>query len=73
MQALTCAGEIKPGDVIHCEFKGRAKKYRVKEVLNAGTDLEEILINKKKNLYFITSMAVDGTSWAKNVNFVSAK
>ena len=73
MQALTNSGQIQPGDTIHCEFKGKSQKYRAKEVLNAGTDQEEILLNKKKNLYFITSMAVEGTSWAKNVRFVSAK
>lgn len=69
MHQLTSAGQIKPGNTVHCDFKGRPQKYRVKEVLYAGTDKEEILINKKKNLYFITSMAIDGTSWAKNVRF----
>lgn len=69
MKQLTAPGQIKPGDIIHCEFKGKPQRYRVKEVLYPGTYKEEILINKKKNLYFITSMAVDGSSWAKKVHY----
>ncbi len=69
MKQLTAPGQIKPGDTIHCEFKGKPQRYRVKEVIHPGTDKEEILINKKKNLYFITSMAVDGSSWAKMVHY----
>ncbi|MAK91112.1 MAG: hypothetical protein CMI13_07765 [Oleibacter sp.] len=64
---LTAPGQIKPGDVVFCEYKGVPQRFRAKEVLNPGTDLEEILINVKRNTYFITTMAIDGTSWAKNV------
>lgn len=73
MENLTKPGQIKAGDTVLCDFKDKPQKYRVKDVINAGTDKEEILINKKKNIYFITSMAIDGSSWAKKVRFVSAK
>lgn len=69
MKRLTAAGQIKCGDEIHCEYKGKLKKYTAIEVLNPGSDREEIVVNKKANIYFITSMAIDGTSWAKNVKF----
>ena len=48
MKQLTAPGQIKPGDTIHCEFKGKPQRYRVKEVLHPGTDKEEILINKRR-------------------------
>jgi len=70
-EPLTRPGQIKTGDTIHCEFRGEIQQHPVKEVLNAGTSREEILINRKKNLYFITSMAIDGSSWAKNVRVES--
>lgn len=72
MVVLTDVGQIKVNDSVFCEFEGKKQKYRAKEVLNAGTEEEEVLLNKKKNLYFITRMAIDGSSWAKNVSFVSS-
>ena len=68
---LECVGVLKKGDVLLVNHKGKRKPYIVKEVLFPGKENEEIIINKKKNKYFITSMAVDGSSWAKNVMFVS--
>lgn len=67
------AGQIKEGYRIKCKckWKGSEVNYRVKEVLNEGTDREEILIGDA--LYFITSMAIDGTSWAKNVKFAPSQ
>ena len=65
--SLAKSGQIKAGDIIHCEFKGKQQKHIVVEVLDAGTDREEILLDKKSNLYFITIMAINGSSWAKNV------
>lgn len=70
---LTAPGQIKRGCKIHCTFGGNPHTYRAKEILYAGTDREEVIINKKKNLYFITSMAIDGSSWAKDVHFEAAQ
>ena len=69
---LTAPGQIKRGCKIHCTFNGKSQTYRVKEIINAGTDKEEILVDVKQNIYFITSMAVDGSSWAKDVYFEEA-
>ena len=70
---LTAPGQIERGCKIHCTFSGKPQTYRAKVILNAGTDKEEVLINIKKNLYFITSMAIDGSSWAKDVYFEAAQ
>lgn len=70
---LTAPGQIKRGCRIHCTFNGKPQTCRAKEILNAGTDKEEILIDVKQNIYFITSMAIDGSSWAKDVYFETAQ
>lgn len=70
---LTAPGQIKLGSKIHCTFKGKPQTYRAKEILNAGTDREEVIINKKQNLYFITDQAITGRSWAKDVHFEAAQ
>ncbi|MNP77041.1 hypothetical protein D3C76_1743880 [compost metagenome] len=40
---------------------------RARQIIASGTDKEEVVYNRKKNHYFLTSMAVDGTSSHKNV------
>jgi len=64
---LLSVGQIKEGDTVLVTFKNNRRPYDVKEVLNAGTSKEEILLDIEDNLYFITSMAIDGTSWAEDV------
>lgn len=64
---LSEAGQINEGDFVKMRYNGRMRQYKAKKVLNAGKGNEEIIINKKQNKYFITSMAIDGTSWAKDV------
>ncbi len=64
---LTKAGQIKVGDVISMVMAGRRICTSAKEVLNAGTDREEVIYNRKKNHYFITSMVLNGTSNHKEV------
>lgn len=66
--ALLCAGQIRQGDIIVCEYNGNIEQYTAEEVLDPGTGREEIIINTKENKYFITSMALKGESWAKNVH-----
>lgn len=42
--------------------------YQCKEILNEGTDSEEVLLTDDgSNLYFIWSMCLNEESWAKNV------
>jgi len=71
MQNLTNAGQIQKGAKIVLSDNGEGQAYTVDQVLNAGTDKEEILIDTEGNLYFITSMAIDGSSWAKQVKFLN--
>jgi len=64
---LNRAGQIKVGDWLRFLMAGRFISAQAKLVLNAGTAKEEIIYNRKKNHYFITSMALDGTSSHKDV------
>lgn len=67
IQPLRCAGQIAKGDVLVCLYRKKVKTCIAKEILNPGSNEEEVIINIKKNKFFITSMAIDGTSWAKDV------
>ena len=64
---LERAGQIQEGDTLVLSYRGEGQAHTVAEVLNPATDREEILLNIEDNLYFITSMAIDGTSWAEGV------
>lgn len=67
IKKLTAPGQIKKGDELTAEYKGKTRPYIAEEILNPGTDKEEVILDVEDNLYFITSMAIDGSSWAKNV------
>lgn len=69
MHNLTKSGQIKAGATVVLEYKGDDQIHTVDQILNPGTDREEILLDTKTNLYFITSMAIEGSSWAKKVKF----
>jgi hypothetical protein len=68
---LTGVGQIKQGDKIRLSFNGEEQIHTAKEILMQGQQTEEILLNKRQNLYFIVSMAAEGTSWAKDVKYLS--
>jgi hypothetical protein len=67
---LTGEGQIKEGATVLLSYEGSENIHIVEEILKHKTG-EEILLETKGNLYFITSMAVDGTSWAKNVKYAN--
>ncbi len=67
---ITSAGQVKKGDVIVCKYKGKERSYKVKEVLFPGDHKEEIIVNKKKNKFFLTENVIKGRSWAKNAMFI---
>lgn len=71
MPELTEVGQIKKGDIVQCVYRGRLLRYIAEEVLHEGTDKEEVIVDLEENKYFITSMAIDGTSWAKEVVYKS--
>lgn len=60
-------GQIQEGDEIRFTLSGRVIDAVAVEVLHAGTPKEEVIYNRKKNHYFCTAMAVDGTSTHKQV------
>ena len=67
---LTDYGQITEGDFIIIDFCGARMCVTANQVLQKGTENEEIVYNRKKNFYFITSMVLDGTSNHKNVYVV---
>lgn len=60
-------GQVQVGDKIRFAFNGDVITRRVAEVLNAGTEREEIIYSRKKNFYIVTKMALEGKGHAKNV------
>lgn len=68
MPKLVRSGQVKEGCIIECTYNGEPVKYKAEKILNAGTEHEEVIIDLKKNKYFITKMAINGESWAKDVN-----
>jgi hypothetical protein len=66
-EPLEAYGQIQKGDELEITFEETRDLYKVVRVINSGRKDEEILLNHKNNLYFITSMALEGTSWAKDV------
>ena len=64
---LSAPGQIKAGDWLSFTVGGKFKCARVKEVLRPGSDREEVIWNRRKNFYFVTRMALDGSSNHKRV------
>lgn len=65
---VTKEGQLKAGNKIIIQGKSERDSQfaKVVEVLNVDGS-EEILINRKKNRYFITELLVNGSSWAEFV------
>ena len=72
MVIVSSEGQLKAGDEIIIIGKSISddQKTTVKEVIKVNGN-EEIIINKKRNKYFITNMLVSGQSWAKQVQIIS--
>ena len=45
---------------------------KVEDILDGG-DNEEIIINTRKNRYFITNMYLSGKSWAEDIFIIERK
>lgn len=69
---LVGAGQINPGDYLSFTLSGKPVCVKAQQVLATGTDREEVIYNRKRNHYFITAMALDGTSSHKDVYVRSA-
>lgn len=72
-QPLAAPGQIQVGDWVSATVAGSFICARAQLVIEPGTGREEIVYNRKKNHYFVTSMAVDGTSSHKGVLVAKAK
>lgn len=70
LRDITSAGQVKKGDVIVCDCKGKEKAYKVKEVLFSGQHREEVIVNIKKNKFFLIENVLKNKSWAKNAMFM---
>lgn len=66
-QPLTAPGQIQQGDWLCFTVSGRFICAQARLLIDAGTDREEVVYNRKNNHYFCTDMAIDGTSNHKNV------
>lgn len=66
-QPLTAVGQVEIGDLLRFTIGGKEIEVSALLVIAPGDPKEEIIYNRGKNHYFITSMAVDGTSSHKNV------
>ena len=68
---LSAEGQIKVGDKIQITGKNPrdTQLATVKEVIKVN-GCEEVIINVKKNYYFITKNVVAGKSWAASVVIV---
>jgi len=71
-QPITGAGQVKAGDALQFTIGDDRYSEVAKEILHAGTSVEEILYNKKRNYYLITSMAMENKGSQKNVRFKPA-
>lgn len=65
--ALTSPGMVNVGDEVEFEIAGNTIVAKVADVLNPGTDTEEIIYDLENNHYFITSMVLAGQSGHRNV------
>lgn len=62
-QSLTNYGQINKGDKLFFDNKW----WEVKFIKDKGKDTEEVILNIRKNTYFITKLVLNGSSWAKHV------
>lgn len=64
---LEKAGQVRVGDKLCFTIGDKTYNERAKLILHAGTDKEEVIYDKGRNFYFITSMVLSGTSNHKNM------
>ncbi len=70
---LTGPGHIKQGDWLSFTVAGKHFCAQAKLIIDSGSEREEVVYNRKKNHYFLTAMAVDGTSNHKGVMVACAQ
>jgi len=69
---LTAAGQLQVGDLLLIERRNQVvSPAEVKEIIRPGTEQEEIVLARGRNLYFVVSMFLRGESWIKNCSKVA--
>ncbi|MEJ7807052.1 MAG: hypothetical protein WKG03_14155 [Telluria sp.] len=68
---VTAAGQVRVGDKVRFKIGDNAYNQGAKLILHAGTDKEEVIYDKGRNFYFITSMVLSGGSNHKGVEFLA--
>ena len=68
---ITAPGQVKVGTKLRFNIGDKNYAETAKQILDPGTAKEEIIYNKRKNYYLITSMAINGTGSAKNVEYLA--
>jgi hypothetical protein len=71
-EPVTRAGQVKVGDNLRFKVGDSDCNTRAKLILHAGTDKEEVIYDKGRNFYFITSMVVSGKSNHKGVQVLAS-
>lgn len=76
LEQITRAGQIQEGDPIILKTRDGIMSVQARTVIRPGvtdeSDGEEVVYNRKKNHYFITSMVIGGTSWVREAHIVRA-
>jgi|GEM_PF-6256636 len=70
---VTGPGQVRVRQRLRFTIGDKAHTATVKEIIKPGTDNEEIVYDRGRNFYFITSMVVSGTSHHKNVEFFDTR
>ncbi|PZX29423.1 hypothetical protein C7416_104428 [Cupriavidus phytorum] len=68
-QPITAPGQVSIGDKLKFTIGDKQYTETVKDVLDPGTDREEIIYNMRRNYYLITSMCMQNKGSQKNVSF----
>jgi hypothetical protein len=71
-QPISAPGQVKAGDKLRFHIGDALYNETVKQVLDAGTDREELIYNKRLNYYVITKNAITNFGSSKNVTFQRA-
>ena len=66
-EPLKKLAQIEDGDTVKATFKGKVEVWRDVTELQPNSKSEEILLDPKKNIYFITGMVLKNQSWASEV------
>lgn len=70
---ITSTGQVRAGMRLRFTIGDKQLMGSAKQVLHAGTEKEEVIYDKGRNFYFITSMVLDGSSNHKSVEFFGTR